>query len=136
MQDVAINQLTLALISLRVGHAREARDQLAATLGYAVSSGDTEFLLDALEMSAAVAANLGEGLRAARLIGAAEAIREKAGMPGTQSDQAELEQLLAPARDTIAPSTWDAELAAGRALTQQQAATLLLSPSPAHDTPQ
>ena len=134
MQDVAINQLTLALISLRLGRAREARDQLAAALGYAVSSGDTEFLLDALEMSAAVAANLGEGLRAARFIGAAQAIREKAGMPGAQSDQALLEQLLASARDTIALSAWDAELAAGRALTQQQAAALLVSPSPAHDT--
>ena len=39
-----------------------------------------------------------------------------------------LEQFLAPARATIAPEQWDAALAAGRALTQQQAAALLASP--------
>lgn len=38
-----------------------------------------------------------------------------------------LEQFLAPARASIAPGAWDAELAAGRTLTQQQAITLLLS---------
>jgi hypothetical protein len=45
-----------------------------------------------------------------------------------------LEQFLAPARTGIGPEAWDAELAAGRALTQQQAITLLLSLKSAHDT--
>ena len=39
-----------------------------------------------------------------------------------------------PPSATIAPEDWEAELAAGRALSQQQAATLLASPSPARDT--
>jgi hypothetical protein len=41
-----------------------------------------------------------------------------------------LEAFLAPARETIAPEAWNAELAVGRALTQQQAGTLLASPPP------
>jgi hypothetical protein len=41
-----------------------------------------------------------------------------------------LEEFVGPARAAIAPEQWDAELAAGRALTQQQAATLLASPKP------
>jgi hypothetical protein len=45
-----------------------------------------------------------------------------------------LERFLAPARAALAPEQWDAELAAGRALSQQQAATLLTSPSPSRDT--
>jgi hypothetical protein len=45
-----------------------------------------------------------------------------------------LEEYLAPARATIAPGEWDAALAAGRALTQQQPATLLASASPSPDT--
>jgi hypothetical protein len=45
-----------------------------------------------------------------------------------------LEEFLAPVRATIAPEQWDAELAAGRALSQRQAATLLIPPSPSRDT--
>jgi hypothetical protein len=41
-----------------------------------------------------------------------------------------LERFLALARAATAPEEWDAALAAGRALTQQQAATLLASPIP------
>ena len=46
-----------------------------------------------------------------------------------------LEEFLAPARATTEPAEWDAALAAGRALSQRQAAPLLVSPSPSHDTP-
>jgi hypothetical protein len=35
----------------------------------------------------------------------------------------------------VSSQVWDAELAAGRALTEQEALALLLSLSPAHDTP-
>jgi hypothetical protein len=41
-----------------------------------------------------------------------------------------LEAFLAPVRATTEPGAWDAALAAGRALTQQQAAALLASPVP------
>jgi len=94
------------------------------------SSGNTIFLATALELSACVAAELGDGLRAARLIGAAEAVRHKAGTPPYQSEVAFFERYLAPARAAINRGTWDAELAAGRALTHDQAVTLLKSPAP------
>ena len=83
-----------------------------------------------LELSAGITAELGGGLRAARLAGAAEAIRQQAGTPVPLPDAALLERFLAPVRATIAPQEWDAELAAGRALTQQQAVTLLVSTIP------
>jgi hypothetical protein len=38
-----------------------------------------------------------------------------------------LEGFLAPARATMTPAEWDAEYGAGRALSQDQAATLLLT---------
>jgi hypothetical protein len=93
--------------------------------GYVVSCGDPELLATTLEMSAANAAQLGEVLRAARHAGAAEAVRQKSGIPIKQPEM--LEEFLAPARATIAPEAWDAALAAGRALTQQQAVALLLA---------
>jgi len=83
-----------------------------------------------MELSADITAELGDGLRAARLAGAAETIRQKAGTPIPLPDAALLERFLAPVRATIAPQDWDAELAAGRALTQEQAVTLLVSPMP------
>ena len=129
----AIDLQSLSLISLLLGHAREARDLQAGTLDFVASSGDTEFLLDALELSACIAAELGECRRAARLAGAADAHRQLAGMPISRSDAVLLEQFLAPARATMAPTEWEAELAAGGALTRDQAVTLLLlsaTPSP------
>jgi len=134
MTGAAIDLQSLSLISLLLGRARQARDLQADTLDFVASSGDTEFLLDALELSACIAAELGECLRAARLAGAAAAHRQLAGMPITQSDAVLLEQFLAPARAAMAPEQWEAELAAGGALTREQAVTLLLSaaasPSP------
>jgi predicted ATPase/class 3 adenylate cyclase len=128
LQGVAIAQQVLAWVSLRAGRAGEARDQLSGMVDYAVSCGDTEILAAALETSACIAAELGEGLRAARLTGAAEALRQKGGTPVPQPVMAVLERFLAPARAAVARQAWDAGLAAGRALSQLQAAALLASP--------
>jgi predicted ATPase/class 3 adenylate cyclase len=128
---VALGQQSLAVNCLLAGRATEARDVLSGILGYIVSSGDTQWLIDALEVSAAIAAELGDCLRAARLVGAAQAVRQVAGMPGTEADTALLERSLGPARATTTLDAWDAEQAAGRLLTQQEAAALLLSPAPA-----
>ncbi|MGH3223841.1 MAG: ATP-binding protein [Streptosporangiaceae bacterium] len=125
---VAIDQQSLAVVSLRAGHARDAREPLSRMLDYVAGAGDTPLLADALELSAAFVASRSDGLRAARLAGAGEAVRQTTGMPITQSDAALLERYLAPARATIAPDAWEAELATGRALTQQQAVALLARP--------
>jgi len=132
MLGVALDQQSLAGVHLRAGRAREARDHLSGMADYVVSCGDPELLATTLEMSAANAAQLGEALRAARLTGAAEAIRQKTGNPIKQPEL--LERFLAPARAATAPQEWDAELAVGRALTQQQAATLLAWPFPSQNT--
>jgi hypothetical protein len=125
---VALDQQSLAGVHLRAGRAREARDLLSAMAGYVASSGDPELLATTLEMCAANAAQLGEVPRAARLLGAAEAVRQKTGIPIKEPET--LEEFLAPARAVTEPGEWDAALAAGRALTQQQAAALLVSPLP------
>jgi len=82
-------------------------------------------LATTLELSACIAASRGTNLRAARLAGAAETIREQAGIPRLAEDTDLLEQFLAPARASTAPESWDSELAIGRALSQQDAAALL-----------
>jgi predicted ATPase/class 3 adenylate cyclase len=128
MLGVALDQQSLAGVSLRAGRGRQARDLLADMSDYITSCGDPELLATTLEMSAATEAQLNEGLRAARMVGAAEAIRQKTGIPIKQKEL--LEQFVTPARAAIAPEEWDAELAAGRALSQQEAASLLGPPLP------
>jgi predicted ATPase len=122
---VASDQQVLAMISLYAGRIHEARDLLSAILGYVASSGDAELLAGTLETAAATAGAHGDGRRAARLTGAAEAIRERTGIPLSQPDVADAERLLAPARASITPEQWASELDIGRALTQQQAVSFL-----------
>lgn len=132
---VAVDQHSLALVSLRAGRPQEARDLLSAMFGYVASSGNTALLENALELSAAITADLGHPLHAARLAGAAEALRQQSGMQISDLEAAILEQFLAPARLTVTSQAWEAETAAGRALSQQDALALLLASTPAHDAP-
>jgi predicted ATPase/class 3 adenylate cyclase len=133
--NMAIDRHSLALVSLRAGRPREARDLVCGIFDYVVSSGNTAFYVNTIELAAAIMAALDEPLLTARLAGAAEAIRQESGMLITPQEGALLEELLVPARATVSSQVWDAELAAGRALTEQEALALLLSLSPAHDTP-
>ena len=124
---VAIDRQSLAMVSLRAGRPREASELLSRTLDYVISSGDPDFLANVLELSACITAELGDGLQAARLVGAAEALRQKTGIQIAPTDVILLERFTAPARAAVARHAWDAELAAGRALTQDQTVTLLKS---------
>ena len=133
--NIAIDRHSLALVSLSAGRPREARDLVCGIFDYVVSSGNTAFYVNTIELAAAIMAALDEPLLTARLAGAAEAIRQESGMLITPQEGALLEELLVPARATVSSQVWDAELAAGRALTEQEALALLLSLSPAHDTP-
>ena len=100
----------------------------SSILNNVVGSGDIELLAATLELSACVAADLGDGLRQPASPAPQKNIREKAGMPIAQPDAALLERFLAPMRATIPREVRDAELAAGRALSQQQAVTLVVQP--------
>jgi predicted ATPase/class 3 adenylate cyclase len=128
---VAVDRQSLAMVSLRAGRPREASQMLARILDYVISSGDPDFLANVLELCACITAELGDGLRAARLIGAAEAIRQKSGIQIAPTDVILLERFTAPARAAVARHAWDAELASGRALSEEQAVTLLRSAAPA-----
>jgi tetratricopeptide (TPR) repeat protein len=128
---VAVDQLSLSLASLRAGRPREAYDMLCGMIDYVAVSGNAAIYLNFLELAAAIMAALGDPRRAARLAGAAEAGRQESGMLISPQEAAMVEELLAPARAAVAPEEWQAELAAGRALTLQETLTLFQSPSPA-----
>ena len=120
----AISRQSLAVIRLRADRAEEARLLLLEILPDVVSSGDAEFLATTLELLAAVCACTGDQRRAGRLAGATQTIREIAAMPIPEPDAALLETFLGPAAATIGPQAWAAELAAGQALSQDEAIEL------------
>jgi tetratricopeptide (TPR) repeat protein len=124
---VALDRQSLALVSLRAGRPGEARDLLTGTFDYVASAGNTSFLANILELSAAITATLGDALPAARLEGAAGAIREQSATPRTELEGARMDRYLAPARATVTREAWAAELAAGRAMTEHEAVSLLVS---------
>ena len=123
MLGVALDQQSLAGVHLRAGRAR----------GGPRPAGRHGRLRRQLRRPRAAGHHPGDVRRQCRTArrgpaggppaGAAEAIRHKTGIPIKQPEL--LERFLAPARAAIAPEKWDAELAAGRALSQQQAAALL-----------
>jgi tetratricopeptide (TPR) repeat protein len=131
---MTVDRHSLALVSLRAGRPAEARDLLSGIFEHVASSGNTALLINTLELAAAIIGQLGDPLRAARLAGAADGLRQESGMLITESEAVMLADVLAPARATVSPQEWDAELAAGRALGQQEALALLLSLRPARDT--
>ncbi len=127
---VAIDKQSLAAASLRAGRPEEAHQLLVSLHDYLVGSRDIEFLVTTVELHAGVAAARGDAPSAARLTGAAEVMRRRAGMPIPLTDAALLEKLLTPARATIPGEAWEAEKAAGAALNQQQVLALVAPPLP------
>ena len=83
---------------------------------------------EALEMLAATSGALGQGERAARLLGAAVAARETIGAPQPAEDLADLEQAVAGARAALGEQRWAAAFAAGRSRTLDEAAAEALTP--------
>jgi non-specific serine/threonine protein kinase len=75
----------------------------------------------ALEAFAALAAGGGEGERAARLLGAAEAQREVIGVPVDASFHRDYDRTVAAARDALGEPAFAAARAAGRALSREAA---------------
>jgi predicted ATPase/class 3 adenylate cyclase len=135
MWGAAIVQNSLAAAHLLAGDAEEAHRLLLSVLDDVVGSGDPELIATTLELAAGIAAHIGDGPPAARLAGAAEAIRDKAGIPITKSDAAMLERFLAPARAATEPAEWDRGLIAGHALTQDEAVALISHPLKTGHTP-
>jgi tetratricopeptide (TPR) repeat protein len=120
---------SLGIVHRHLGDLDGARALLVAR------SGNTALLINTLELAAGIMAGLDDPLRAARLAGAADAFRQESGMLITEPEATMLEEFLAPARASVTPQEWDAELAAGRALSESEALALLRSLSAAHDAP-
>ena len=113
-----------ALIAL--GRPEEALGYLEEALELRRSLGNTLAIAECLEGFAAAAAARRLGRRAARLLGAAGALREITGAPLTRAEGKEHDVVLRRIHQLVSPASFLAEQALGRALGPDEAADYAL----------
>jgi tetratricopeptide (TPR) repeat protein len=117
----AVIQSNLTAAMLRTGRADEAYTSLRGQAADMAGLGDIELTIEIIELMAGAFSQRGNAVRAAKLLGTAEALREQAGMPIRGPDAELLEEFLAPARGLLSADQWEEERRAGRTLNVQEA---------------
>jgi predicted ATPase/class 3 adenylate cyclase len=128
---IAATLINLGEVALEQGRYGEADALHHESLKLYQEVGDLHGILLCLERLAAVAGAHGDGARAARLLGAAEALRESMGTQVHPSNLPGYERMVATARALVDGATWTAEWAAGRALPLDQAVAYAATAAPA-----
>jgi predicted ATPase len=127
LEPMAAPLNVLAKVLLGRGDPAGARAHSSESLRLRVEAGDRRGIAVSLRTLAAVDHACGQSERAARLLGAVEAIRERIGVPVPPNARAEHEQFVAAIRAALGDEHFEAALAAGRALPAEQAAALALT---------
>jgi predicted ATPase len=125
-QGIALSLNNLGLMAKEQGDYAAARALYEESLAIFREIGDQQGVAYNLEGLAAVVAALGQPGRAARLFGAAEALRAAIGAPLAPNEQAEYDRDVAVARAALDEAAFAAAWAQGRALSLEQAITLAL----------
>jgi predicted ATPase/DNA-binding SARP family transcriptional activator len=120
----------LGRAALELGDAGRAEAYYLESFALRDALGEDEGLAEALEGLAAVAAARGEGVVAAERLGAAEVLRERAGMPVPAIDRPFYEQWLTRIRDLLEEPALSAAWADGRLLTPREARDVVPTPAP------
>lgn len=82
--------------------------------------GDARVVVDGLEISALLALTVGQMDRAARLLGAADALRETIGQPLSPSERAGVDVDVATVRTALGDDAFTAAWAVGRAMSLEE----------------
>ena len=124
---VLVIESELAHAMRRAGAIDEAEAQYRRTIRGWQRGGNRGAIAHQLESFAALAMARGNGIRAARLFGAAEALREAAGAPMTDPEHREYEEQLRRLRGAMDPVALADSWAGGRLMTADEAVALAVS---------
>jgi DNA-binding CsgD family transcriptional regulator/tetratricopeptide (TPR) repeat protein len=119
--NIAISLMNSALAALAQGDHGRVQVLGEECLKLLQKAQDTQHIADYLGIMASAAGARGSAERAARLWGAAEALREEIGVPLQPEDRLVLDPYLATARSTLGEIAWRTTLAEGRAMMPEQA---------------
>jgi tetratricopeptide (TPR) repeat protein len=126
-RDIAHVYLELGRVARTQGQAAQAREYYAGSLTLFGELMDKQRIPECLEGIADLASEARQPVHAARLFGAAEALRESAGVPLPPVHRADYERARAAARAALDELAWRTAWAEGRALLMQQAIAYALS---------
>ncbi len=125
--NIAIGLMYSALAALTKGGHERVKALSQESLALLQQAEDEQHVPDCLEIMAGGAGAQGLAQRAARLWGAAEAMREAIGVPLQPEDRKLLDPYLATARSNLGEVAWQTTLAEGRAMRPEQAIEYSLS---------
>jgi uridine phosphorylase len=119
----------IAHIERYEGHYDKAEAKYRETLPEWRRIGHRAAIAHQLECFAIIATVREQGLRAARLLGAAEALREKINIPMSGLERIEYDQEIANLRTGLDKEVFTSTWAEGRAMSMEQAINYALEPS-------
>jgi DNA-binding CsgD family transcriptional regulator len=119
--NIAVSLMNSALATLSKGDHGRVQALCEESLKLLQKAQDTQHIADCLGIMASAAGARGSAKRAARLWGAAEALREEVGVPLQPEDRMVLDPYLATARSSLGEIAWRTTLVEGRAMTSEQA---------------
>ncbi len=119
--ESAICLLNLARVAIQRGSADRARTMLLEALAIAAEIGSRLVGQFVLDISAWLAAFVGDSAHAARFFGAAQTQLDETGYHRESLDEAPMAPPIARARETMGPDAFAAAEAAGRALSYEEA---------------
>jgi DNA-binding CsgD family transcriptional regulator len=126
--NIAISLMHATLAAMARGDHGRVRVLSEESLELLQRAGDRQHIADCLEIMAGGAGLRGRASRAARLWGAAEALREEIGVPLQPDNLQLLEPYITAARLSLGDVGWQAALAEGRAMMPERAIEYALSP--------
>jgi tetratricopeptide (TPR) repeat protein len=107
-------QYSLACVLRRMGRGQEAYAQMRQALPHLLQLSGPETLVTTAEDYGALLADLGEFPHAVRLLGSAEAMRERIGAPRERIQEAEIAESFARTRVAMTADDWQREYLHGR----------------------
>lgn len=117
----------LAFCALERGDVLQAEIQALQALRLAHAQRDTDAIALGVELVGLVAGQKGEGVRAARLLGVVEAMRERIGLAMNPGWGTAVARMLAPVHQMLGDEAWALAVAAGHALGLEEAVAEALS---------
>jgi class 3 adenylate cyclase/tetratricopeptide (TPR) repeat protein len=125
--NIAIALEALGKVSSKQGALQDARQQFRDSLLIFRDLGDVRWMAVVFDDLGRLATQNGEAERALRLVGAAAAMRESAGAALSPDESSDLETALTPARTVLSEEAQQQAVAAGRALSLEEALAYALS---------
>jgi tetratricopeptide (TPR) repeat protein len=126
---LVVNQHNLACTLHRMGQFEKAATQMLDRVAQILRLNTPWMLIVFAEDYAATLAELGRYHQAARLLGAADAMRDRVGSKRPPTQQIYIDQPIAKARNAVTAEEWDTYYQAGHSMTVEQALAIPTTPT-------